>query len=204
VIVIATNPVDILTEISARLAGWPHGRIIGSGTLLDTARLRYGLGEFFDTDPRCIEAWTVAEHGDTLVAAWSSASIGGMRLADHAGPAGRKLNPAIMAELLERTRRAGYEVIQRKQSTYYAIGLALLKIVEAILRDQRTVLTVSTPLEGRFGIEGMSLSLPSVVGRHGVEAVLEIPLDAAETAAFRASADALKGRLAELGAAPRG
>jgi L-lactate dehydrogenase len=203
VIVIATNPVDILTEISARLAGWPHGRVIGSGTLLDTARLRYGLGEFFDTDPRCIQAWTVAEHGDTLVAAWSSASVGGMHLTDYAGTSGRKLNPELMADLLERTRRAGYEVIQRKHSTYYAIGLALLKIVEAVLRDQRTVMTVSTPLEGRFGVDGMSLSLPSVVSRNGVEAVLEIPMDEAETAAFRASAEALKSRLAEL-RAPRG
>jgi L-lactate dehydrogenase len=199
VVVIATNPVDILTEISARLAGWAHGRILGSGTSLDTARLRYSLGEFFDIDPRSIQAWTVAEHGDTLVAAWSSASVGGVPVMDYCGPSGRRLSPEIMAELLERTRRAGYEVIQRKQSTYYAIGLALLRIVEAILRDQRTVMTVSTPLGGRFGIDGMSLSLPSVVGHNGVENVLEIPMNDAEVGAFRASGQALKTRLAERG-----
>lgn len=202
VILIATNPVDILTEISARLAGWPHGRVIGSGTLLDTARLRYTLGEFFDTDPRSIQAWAVAEHGDTLVAAWSTASVGGVPVLDYTGPSGRRLTPQVMADMLDGTRRAGYEVIQRKQSTYYAIGLALLRIVEAILRDQRTVMTVSTPLEGRFGIDGMSLSLPAVVGRNGVETVLEIPMDDAEINAFRGSAQALKRRLAEWGAAP--
>jgi L-lactate dehydrogenase len=204
VIVIATNPVDILTEISARLAGWPHGRVIGSGTLLDTARLRYSLGEYFDIDPRSVHAWTVAEHGDTLVAAWSTASVGGVPVLDHVGPSGRRLGRAQMDELLERTRRAGYEVIQRKQSTYYAIGLALLRIVEAVLRDQRTVMTVSTPLEGRFGIDGMSLSLPSVVGRHGVEAVLGLPMDEHELAAFQASGQALKRRLADMGAPPPG
>jgi L-lactate dehydrogenase len=199
VIVIATNPVDILTELSARLAGLPHGRVIGSGTLLDTSRLRYKLGEFFDVDPRSVQAWTVAEHGDTLVAAWSSANVGGVPVAALRGPEGRTLDRAARAEMLDSTRRAGYEVIQRKQSTYYAIGLALLRIVEAILRDQRTVLTVSTPLQGRLGIDGMSLSLPSVVGRGGVESVLDIPMDADEVRAFQASGHALKQRWAELG-----
>jgi L-lactate dehydrogenase len=199
VIVIATNPVDVLTELSSRLAGWPHGRVIGSGTVLDTARLRYSLGEALDIDPRSVHAWTVAEHGDTLVAAWSSATVGGVPVLEYVGPTGQRLTRDDLAALLERTRRAGYEVIQRKQSTYYAIGLALLRIVEAILRDQRTVMTVSTPLQGRFGVDGMSLSLPSVLGHNGVENVLEIPLNDAEADAFRASANALKSRLAELG-----
>jgi L-lactate dehydrogenase len=199
IILIATNPVDILTEISAKIAKkLPHGRVIGSGTLLDTARFRFKLGEHYDLDPRSINAWTIAEHGDTLVAAWSLANVAGLPLKDFRGPNGKTLDQAAMQDIFERTRNAGYEIIQRKQSTYYAIGLSLLRIVEAILRDQHSVMTVNMPLEGRLGVTDMSLSLPAVVGRNGVEEVLELPLDKSELAAFQASGQALKDRLAEL------
>lgn len=199
IILIATNPVDILTEMSAKIAKkLPHGRVIGSGTLLDTARFRFKLGEYYDVDPRSINAWTIAEHGDTLVAAWSLANVAGLPLKDFRGPNGKTLDQAAMQDIFERTRNAAYEIIQRKQSTYYAIGLALLRIVEAILRDQHTVMTVNMPLEGRLGVTDMSLSLPAVVGRTGVEEVLELPLDKSELAAFQASGQALKDRLAEL------
>ena len=204
VIVIATNPVDILTHLSAELAGLPHGRVIGSGTLLDTARLRFNLGELLDVDPRSIHAWAVAEHGDSLVPVWSQASIGGLPLKDFDRPGSPPPDAATLQDVLQRTRKAGYEVIQRKQSTYYAIGLALLKIVEAVLRDQRTVLTVSVPLQGRCGVDGMALSLPAVVGRNGIESVIDIPMNEEELAAFRASGQMLKNRLAEMAPSPPG
>jgi L-lactate dehydrogenase len=198
IILIATNPVDILTEISAKIAKLPHGRVIGSGTLLDTGRFRFKLGEYYDVDPRSINAWTIAEHGDNLVAAWSLANVAGLPLAHFRGPNGKTLDHAAMHDIFERTRNAGYEIIQRKQSTYYAIGIALLRIVEAVLRDQHSVMTVSVPLEGRLGVTDMSLSLPAVVGRNGVEAVLELPLEQSELAAFQAAGQVLKDRLAEL------
>jgi L-lactate dehydrogenase len=198
IIVIATNPVDILTQISADLAGLPPGRVVGSGTTLDSARFRFNLGEFFGVDPRSIHAWIVAEHGDTAVPVWSLADVAGLPLRDFRGPNGNVLDRAAMQRIFEQTRDAGYEIIQRKESTYYAIGMALLAIVVAILRDQHTVLPVSQPLTGQYGVHGMALSLPAVVGRNGVEKLLDIPLDEQEVAAFRLSAQILKDRLAEM------
>lgn len=198
IILIATNPVDILTQISAELANLPAGRVIGSGTTLDTARFCFNLADYYDIDPRSVHALIVAEHGDTAVAVWSLANVAGVRLRDFHGPTGKSFDEATMQDIFARTRDAGYEIIQRKHSTYYAIGLALLTVVEAILRDQRTVLCVGSPLQGQFGVEGMALSLPTVVGRKGAEEILEIPINESEIAGFRKSAQTLKERLAEL------
>jgi len=196
IIVIATNPVDILTQVAAELAGLPAGRVIGSGTTLDTARFRYNLGEWFEVDPRSVHAWIVAEHGDTAVPVWSRAQIAGVKLRDFVGPTGHRFDQPAMDGIFARTRDAAYEIIRRKNSTYYAIGIALLAVVEAVLRNQRTVLTVCSPLAGQFGVSGMALSLPSVVGRGGAEEIIAIPMDAAEQAAFRHSAETLTQRLA--------
>jgi L-lactate dehydrogenase len=198
IILIATNPVDILTHISAELAGLPHGRVIGSGTTLDSARFRFNLADFFNLDPRGVQAWIVAEHGDSAVPVWSLANVGGIPVRDFRGPSGKNLDGTTMQRIFEQTRDAGYEIIQRKQSTYYAIGMALLAIVVTILRDQRTVLPVSLPLTGQFGVAGMALSLPAVLGRSGAEQILEIPMDEEEIADFRKSAEKLKERLPEL------
>lgn len=202
VILIATNPVDILTHLSAELAGLPHGQVIGSGTTLDSARFRFNLADFFDLDPRGVHAWIVAEHGDSAVPVWSLANVGGIPVQDFRGPNGRTLNPADMQRIFEQTRDAGYEIIQRKQSTYYAIGMALLTLVVTILRDQHTVLPVSIPLTGQFGVSGMASSLPAVLGRSGVLEILEIPMNENEIALFRKSADTLKAHYRELEAQP--
>jgi L-lactate dehydrogenase len=199
VILIATNPVDILTQVSADLAGLPPGRVIGSGTTLDTARFCFNIGDYFDIDPRCIKAMIVAEHGDSAVPVWSLANVGGVPLREFHGPTGKAFDKAQMDKIFEMTRDAAYKIIDGKGSTYYAIGLALLACVEAILRDQRTVLMVGSPMTGQYGVTGMALSLPTIVGRHGAEEVLEVPLDAAETAAFQHSAQLLKDRLKEAG-----
>ena len=198
VILLATNPVDILTHLAAEAAGLPWGRVLGSGTTLDTSRLRFLLGAHFGVDTRSVHAYVIGEHGDTAVPVWSSAEVGGVPLDRLDLPAGRAWDEATRASLFEDVRTAAYQIIKRKKATYYAIGLALLAVVEAILRDQSTVLTVSTPVRGAHGVHGMALSLPTIVGRTGARQVLDIPLDAAERAAFAHSAATLKGRLGVL------
>jgi L-lactate dehydrogenase len=198
IIVIATNPVDILTAISAEIAGLPDGRVIGSGTILDTARFRYLLGEHYRVDPRSVHAYIVGEHGDTELALWSLANIAGVRLRDFVDPGGKGYSQPAMDAIFEQTRTAAYEIIKRKHATYYAIGLGLLTIVEAILRDQRSVLTVSTPMRGAYGVEGIAISLPTIVGRRGAVGILDLPISGEERAAFQHSAQTLKQRLAQL------
>jgi L-lactate dehydrogenase len=199
IVLIATNPVDILTTISDQIAGLPRGRVIGSGTILDTARFRYLLGEHYRVDPRSVHAYIVGEHGDSELALWSLANIAGVRLRDFVGANGRGYDQAALDSIFAQTRDAAYEIIKRKRATYYAIGLGLLTIVEAILRDQNTVLTVSSPMGGQYGVDGIAISMPTIVGRRGVEEVLDLPIDDAERAAFQHSARTLKERLAQLG-----
>jgi L-lactate dehydrogenase len=203
VIVLATNPVDILTHLAAEAAGLPWGRVIGSGTTLDTSRLRYLLGAHFDVDTRSVHAYVIGEHGDTAVPVWSKAEVGGVPLDRLRLPPGRGWDEAVRSAMFEEVRTAAYQIIRKKKATYYAIALALLAVVEAILRDQGTVLTVSTPLRGAHGVRDIALSLPAVVGRDGAREVLDLGLDAKETAAFVHSADTLKGRLATLSSANR-
>lgn len=198
VLVVATNPVDILTYITAQIVGLSSPRVIGSGTVLDTARFRYLLGEHYGVDSRSVHAYIVGEHGDSELALWSLANVAGVRLPDFVGANGQGHDPAALARIFEQTRTAAYEIIQRKKSTYYAIGLGLLTIVEAVLRDQHTVLTVASPLHGEHGVRDMAISLPTIVGRRGIEEVLNLTMDDGEAAAFVRSAQLLKDRLADL------
>jgi L-lactate dehydrogenase len=199
VILVASNPVDVLTQVAADLAGLPEGRVIGSGTVLDTARFRVLLGEHFAVNPRSVHAYIIGEHGDTQVPVWSLARIGGVSLETFVGPGGRDKVQADRDRIGEQTRRAAYEIIQRKQATYYAIGLGLLGVVEAVLRDQKTVLTVCSPLMGRCGINlQMAASLPTVVGRGGAEHVVELPLSKEEDDAFRRSVQTLRSSLDQV------
>jgi L-lactate dehydrogenase len=140
----------------------------------------------------------VGEHGDSELALWSLANIGGVRLPDFAGANGQGYDQAALDQIFVHTRNAAYEIIQRKRATYYGIGLGLLSIVESVLRDQHTVMTVSSPLRGEYGVDGIAVSMPAIVGRSGVEEVLNLPLSDAELAAFQDSARALKDRLAEV------
>lgn len=195
VILIATNPVDILTQLSSEIAGLPAGRVIGSGTTLDTARFRFNIAAHLGIDPGSVHAWILAEHGDTAVPAWSSANVAGVNLVQYAGS---RLDPAARSDIFVRTRDAAYEIIKRKRSTYYAIGIALLAVVEAVLRDQRTVLSITSPLAGQHGVTGMALSLPTVVGRAGAVEVVPVPLNDEEAAGFATSAKALAERYAAV------
>jgi L-lactate dehydrogenase len=199
IIVVATNPVDILTHISAEIIGMDSGRVIGSGTVLDTARFRYMLGDHYSVDPRSIHAYIVGEHGDSELPLWSLANIAGVRLSDFVGVSGQGYDVAALDSIFERTRTAAYEIIQRKKATYYAIGLGLLSIVEAVLRDQHTVMTVSSPMTGQYGVSDIAISLPTIVGRSGIEEVLNLRISDREVEAFQRSAQTLKERLAQIG-----
>jgi len=195
VILVASNPVDILTQIAADLAGLPPGHVFGSGTILDTARFRYLIGEHLGVNSQSVHAYILAEHGDSAVAVWSTATVAGVPLAEFSGATGQRLDQAASDQIFECTRKAAYEVIQRKGSTYYAIGLGLRMIVEAVLRDQHTVLTVTTPMKGILGVHGISLSLPTIVSHGGAEKVLETPMSTEELEAFRKSGELLKAQL---------
>jgi L-lactate dehydrogenase len=198
IIVVATNPVDILTTIGAQLAGPTANRVIGSGTILDTARFRYLLGQHYGVDPRSVHAYIVGEHGDSELALWSLANIAGVRLVDFVGANGQGYDQAALDAILEQTRNAAYEIIKRKRATYYAIGLGLLAIAEAVLRDQHTVMTISSLMTGQYGVSGIAISLPTIVGRDGAEEVLNLPLSDQEVALFQRSANILKENLAHV------
>ncbi len=192
IILIATNPVDLLTSVSLEVSGLPRNRVIGSGTILDTSRFRFLLGQYYGVDARSVHAYIIGEHGDSEIPVWSLATIGGVRLQEFAPLKNKAYVQSDMDILFTQVRDAAYQIIARKGSTYYAIGLGLLSIVEAILGDYRRVLSVSTLMTGQHGVHDICLSLPSVVGMAGVEEILALNLDEGEAAGFRASAEKLR------------
>ena len=197
VLLVVTNPVDVLSYIAYRHSGLPAARVVGSGTLLDTLRLRYLLGQRFGVDPRSVHAYIIGEHGDSEIAVWSLANIAGVRLSELGGARDGTLSRDLEA-VLEQVRTAAYAIIERKGATYYAVALAVARILESILYDQRSVLTVSTLVNGPYGIDDVYLGLPCVVGRRGVERIIELPLAPEELAALRRSADILRQAAREV------
>ncbi|HEY0737337.1 MAG TPA: L-lactate dehydrogenase [Herpetosiphonaceae bacterium] len=198
IILIASNPVDLMTHLSVQISGLPATRVFGSGTILDTARFRYLLGEHYTVDPRSVHAYIVGEHGDSELGLWSLANIAGVRLRDFKSTTGKGYDEAALEEIFKQTRDAAYAIIERKGATYYAIGLGLLTIVEAILRDQHTVLTVSSLMSGQYGVSDICISLPTIVGAGGVEEVLNLSMSAEEEAAFQRSASTLTERWKQI------
>jgi L-lactate dehydrogenase len=198
ILLVATNPVDVLTHLTWKLSALPREQVIGSGTVLDTARFRHLLSRHFGVDPRSVHAHIIGEHGDSEVPVWSLANIAGMRLPDYCAANSVVLDEPTMRELFEQTRRAAYDIIARKGATYFAIAAALRRIVEAILRDEHTLLTVSSPVSGYLGVEDVSLGVPAVVGRQGVERLIALDLSPDELARFAASAATLTRTLAAL------
>jgi L-lactate dehydrogenase len=197
-LVIASNPVDVLTYASIKLSGMPAHHVIGSGTILDTARVRYLLSQHFGVDPRSVHAFIIGEHGDSEVPVWSLANIAGMRLVDFCKANNIGCEDVILDTIIEQTRHAAYEIIQRKGATYYAIASGLLRLVEAILRDQSTVLTVSSLIDNHYGISNVCLSLPSIVDRGGIEKVLWLELNTEEKAGLQRSAAILQEMIQTL------
>ncbi|HEX2916298.1 MAG TPA: L-lactate dehydrogenase [Chloroflexia bacterium] len=189
---IASNPVDIMTYIVLKLSGFPRNRVIGSGTVLDTSRFRYMLGDYYKVDSRSVHAYILGEHGDSEVPVWSTANIAGVSLEDYSHLLDKPYSQQDMDNIFEEVRTAAYKIIERKKATYYAIGSGLVRLVESILRDQDTVYSVSSLLTGQYGIEDICLSLPAVLGRDGVGRIIEIPLDEKEVEGLRRSATVLK------------
>jgi len=199
ILLVITNPVDVLTYLTVKLSRRPPNRVIGSGTVLDSARFRYLLSEHCGVDPRNVHAYIIGEHGDSEVAVWSLANISGVRLEEYCLVCDRGCTRAEREEIFQRVRRAGPEIIKRKGATYYAIGLAATTVMESILRDQKSVLPVSSLLEGQYGLREVCLSLPSIVDRGGVEKILELPLSEIEIEGLRQSARILKEAATSLG-----
>lgn len=201
ILVVATNPVDIMTHLAARYAA-AHGvesrRVLGSGTTLDTARFRTLLADHLGVDPHHIHAYVLGEHGDSEVLAWSQVTIGGMPLADFCRHQGIDLDPGARQQIDTRVRRAAYTIIEGKGATYYGIGSALARIVDVILRNQRAILTVCTPLEEVAGVRDVTVSLPNLVGGNGVLATFRQPLTQEEFNQLQASAQVVRGALDRL------
>lgn len=192
VLLVVTNPVDTLTYATVGISGLPTGRVIGSGTLLDTARLRSLLGEHCGVAASSVHAYVIGEHGDSEVAAWSATSIAGVDFEKFCESCGRHCSSARKTSLFDEVKNAAYRIIEAKGATYYAVALAVRRIVQAIVRDENSVLTVSSTIDGPHGIEDVCLSLPSIINRGGVRDVVELSLSPDELDGLRRSASTLK------------
>lgn len=197
ILVVATNPVDVLTHVTWKLSGFPTHRVIGSGTALDTARFRYEIGKLYQVNPENVQADIIGEHGDTELPVWSLASISGMRLPDFCRQSGMKYDESAMLACFTETKNAAYKIINRKGWTNYGVATALVRIVETILRDEDTLLPVS--MVGNFaGVEDVALSVPSKVTRLGVFHTLTLQLSPEEKSELRKSAESIKKVLDSL------
>jgi L-lactate dehydrogenase len=199
VVVVVSNPVDVLTYVAHRRVQWPRGRVIGSGTVLDSARFRYLLSQHCGVDVHNVHAYILGEHGDSEFAAWSMTHIAGTHIDDYCPACGRCEDwEEERRQIEEAVRTSAYHIIGYKGATYFAVGQALVRIVSAIVRNEKSVLPVSTVLDGEFGLAGVALGVPSIVGEAGVERVFPASLPPAEQAALERSASVLKQALAEL------
>ncbi|SHK62306.1 L-lactate dehydrogenase [Rhodothermus profundi] len=197
ILIVATNPVDILTYVAQELSQRPSEHIIGTGTLLDTARFRALLGQYYGVDPRSVHAYILGEHGDSEVAIWSQVAIGGQRILNRT-VLGRPFDRTRMQQLFEEARTAAYAIIDRKGYTNTAIGVVIARLVEAILDDEKSVLPVSVRLNGEYGIHNVCLSLPCVIGLRGIEGRVLPELAPDELEGLRRSAEILHQSLREL------
>ena len=195
ILLIVANPVDILTYVAAKLSKLPQGRVFGSGTVLDSARLKYLLGEHLDVDNRSVHAFIIGEHGDSEMAAWSSANVSGIPLNDFCELRGYFKHEESMKKILEEVKNSAYEIIEKKHATYYGIAMSVRRICEAIIRDEKSILPVSSIQKGEYGIENVALSIPAIVGRDGVEKVVPIKLSDTEKKELIKSAETLKNVL---------
>ena len=198
VILVVTNPVDILTYATLKLSGLPDHQVIGSGTVLDSARLRFLLSEHCHLAPQNVHAYIIGEHGDTEVPAWSITNIAGLPIEQFCKQCGRDCAKEEREAIFEEVKNSAYRIIEGKGSTYYAVALAVRRIVEAILRNENSILSVSSLMKGQYGVEDVCLSLPSVVNEKGLSRILELPLGEEEIEGFRHSAGVLKEFLKQV------
>lgn len=195
ILLIVANPVDILTQVALKLSGFPENRVIGSGTVLDTARLKYELGEHLEVDSRSVHAFIIGEHGDSEIAAWSSANISGIPMNRFCEMRGHFDHERAMGEIGERVRNSAYEIIERKHATYYGVAMAVKRICEVIMRDEKSILPVSSMMHGEHGVDGIVLSMPAIIGKNGLETKVPIMLNEEEKSMLQESANVLKNIL---------
>lgn len=188
ILLVVSNPLDVLTYLALKYSKFPKSRVFGTGTILDTARFRFLLGEYFGVSTSSVHAYILGEHGDSSFPVWSTANIAGVPLKYF-----KKYNRKKMDEIYSKTKKAAYEIIARKGATYYAIGLGVAKIVRSILSDQNEVLAVSSYLENYNGISGICLSVPAIVNRNGIKEHIVLPLNSLEKKQMQKSANVIKG-----------
>ena len=198
ILLIVSNPVDILTYAALKLSGFPENRVIGSGTVLDTARLKYKLGEHLSVDSRSVHAFIVGEHGDSEIAVWSSANVSGIPLDNFCEMRGHFDHEASTRRIAEDVKNSAYEIIAKKRATYYGIAMSVKRICEAIVRDEKSILPVSNMMHGEYGIDQVVLSMPAIIGKDGIETQVPISMNEAEQEKLKASADTLKKVIGEL------
>jgi len=192
IMLVVANPVDILTYLAIKLSGMPQNRVFGSGTVLDTARLKYLLGEHLSVDSRSIHTFIIGEHGDSEFATWSTTNVSSVPLHDFCEMRGHHNHEKAMEEIENSVRNSAYEIIKRKHATYYGIAMAVKRICEAIIRDEKSVLPVSSLMTSVYGIEDVALSMPAIVGKDGVECLIPERLSADEQSKLRESAKIIK------------
>ncbi|MEQ6375904.1 L-lactate dehydrogenase [Bacillaceae bacterium S4-13-56] len=195
IFVVATNPVDILTYMTWKFSGLPSHQVIGSGTILDTARFRFLLGRYFDVDSRNIHAYIIGEHGDSELPVWSNASIGARDIQDLINSNPNKYPPSDLENIFVNVRDAAYHIIQRKGATYYGIAMGLVRLTKAILHNENSVLTVSCYCEGQYGEDDVYIGVPAIVNREGIREIVELPLNEKEKEQFARSSKILKDTL---------
>ena len=199
IFLVATNPVDIMTKITLELSGFDPSRVIGSGTTLDTARLRYLLGDYFSIDPRNVHAYVIGEHGDSEIVPWSQAYITTKSIFDVIDHSNGKFKIEDLNNISKNVTGAAQEIIRAKSATYYGIGMALIRIVRAIFGDEKSALTCSVLLKGQYGINGIYAGLPAIIGRNGVEDIIVLDLKEDEEKAFINSCNFLKETAKQIG-----
>ncbi len=192
IILVVTNPVDVLTYITYKISGFPANRVLGSGTVLDTSRFRYILSQNFDIDTRNVHSYIIGEHGDSEIAAWSLTSVAGMSADEYCKVVCEGCDHDFKKNIPEEVKNAAYEIINRKGVTNYGIACAVTRIVEAILRDEKTILSVSSLFNGEYDIEDVYLAIPSIVGKNGLERIIQAPLDEEEKKKLQESAEIIK------------
>ena len=192
ILLIVANPVDILTSVAVRLSGLPEKKVFGSGTVLDSARLKYELGKHLNVDSRSVHAFIIGEHGDSEIAAWSGVNISGVPLQKFCEMRGYCNHEDNMKKIAEDVKNSAYEIIEKKKATYYGVAMAVKRICEAVVRDEKSILPVSSMMHGQYGIEGICLSIPAIVGKDGVETHVPIQLNEDEITNLKKSAKTLK------------
>ncbi|MDP4093318.1 MAG: L-lactate dehydrogenase [Bacillota bacterium] len=197
-LLIVTNPVDVLTYVALKLSGFPSSKVIGSGTVLDTARFRYLLGNHTGIDPRNVHAYIIGEHGDSEVPTWSLTNIAGIQMEEYCKACRGCRESISRNEIFDSVKNAAYQIISKKGATYYAVALAVRRIVESIVRDENSILTVSSLIQNQYGLNDLCLSLPTIVNSSGVDHILDVPLDDTEKSMLLKSGTMLKQVIDQL------